>query len=341
MNVAPIVWDNDKLEPVIITYNRAHHLKNTLLAFYEAGLTSMRLHVLDNASTDGTEEVVRELQHTWPLLTYHKNIYNISGNGNILRSMEITSSEYHWVIGDDDEWLLDQEKLCGLLQVLQQGIASIVRLGWLVPSTSRGTGRNGRDLAEEEPLFFASMSMISAVILRRSLVAQYLALAYYNTGDYYPQLVPLIRAIEEMPVTVYTLPSDLMIHRPSTGPGYFRGDLEWYTGWFRTARFFTQDHLKKRFVREVTYYMCRERPGRCREFLWLAAVLLYYKSFKINQWPYLLSMLAYGRGWRIGIAGLMLLNLITPTWLLAPLRKLYFKIRGLPQKTIVVDRSRM
>ena len=74
-------WNNNKLEPVLITYNRAEDLMRTLDAFIAADLTWMTLHVLDNASTDNTKLVVNAAQKKWPNLTYHRNLYNIGGVG--------------------------------------------------------------------------------------------------------------------------------------------------------------------------------------------------------------------------------------------------------------------
>ncbi len=344
-NQPPLIsWNNQLLEPVIITYNRAALLQKTLLAFLKSGLTSMRMHVLDNASTDDTAAVVQQIQQHWPQLQYHRNVFNIGGNGNTLRAVELSSSTYHWVIGDDDQWLLRPETIAELQNVLTQADADIIRLGWLVSLASRKKILSARELAQRENLFFASVSMISATIIRRALVGKYLAAAYQNTADSYPQLIPLIRATEENAPRVYTLSQDLMLHTPSKEPGYFCGDLEWYAGWFRTSRFFNDTVLKKRFVNEVTYYMCQQfqkKPTKLNQFIWLTKVLLYFKSFGLNQWPYLLSMLAYGTGARLLVFLLLVINGLTPMSLLAFLRKCYFKLNRLPQKTIRVDRSRL
>ena len=104
---ALVNWDNQKLEPVLITYNRSAELQRTLAAFIDAGLTFIKLHVLDNASTDETAAVVASAQARWPNLSYHRNITNIGGNANILRAVEISTSEYSWIIGDDDAWHLE------------------------------------------------------------------------------------------------------------------------------------------------------------------------------------------------------------------------------------------
>ncbi|MDR3490938.1 MAG: glycosyltransferase [Gammaproteobacteria bacterium] len=331
-----IAWNNELLEPVIITFNRAKNLAATLNAFYNAGLSSMRLHVLNNASTDDTALVVKAMQSKWKNLIYHENAFNIGGNANILRSVEFSDSTYHWAIGDDDEWLLKPELLAELMQVMQKGDANVIRLGWLVSSASRAKTLTGLQLAKSENLFFASVSMISATIVKRDIVTHYLPLAYQNIADSYPQLVPMICGTEDTLLNVYTLSQNLMIHTPSTTPGYFSGDLEWYAGWFRTSRFLKNVALKKSFINEVTLYMCRDKPGSIRQFASLVKVLLYYKSFNLSQTSYLFSMFAYGQGWRLRIALLIVVNAIFPVKFLSFLRKLY-----LPKKIINVDRARL
>tara|TARA_R110000868_G_scaffold69306_2_gene204251 strand:- start:2479 stop:3504 length:1026 start_codon:yes stop_codon:yes gene_type:complete len=329
------------LEPVIITYNRSAQLSRTLKAFAESALKNVTFHVLDNASTDDTHQVVVEMQQKLPNLVYHRNEYNIGGNSNILRAVELGNASYHWVIGDDDEWQITADKLDELVRILAQGKADIVRLGWLVSDDSRHQLELVSDLIIKEKMFFASVSMISATIIRRSLVTSTLPKAYQNVNDSYPQLVAPICAVEQGQVFVYTMSQDFMTHTPSQVPGYFCGDLEWPSGWYRTSRFFANEQFKKAFVSEVGCYMTRDKPGMFSESIILTKILLYYKSFGLNQWPYLLSMLAYGSGRRWMVAYLIIVNALSPTILLNKLRKLYFKIKKLPPKTIQVDRSRL
>jgi glycosyltransferase involved in cell wall biosynthesis len=338
MNSKAIQLLSAKVEPVIITYNRASCLKKTLANFMSAGFNICKVHILDNASTDETEQVVREVQKQWPALIYHRNLYNIGGNANILRSLEIACSEYHWVIGDDDEWLMNEESLNELATVLQNGEADIVRLGWLVSNKSRGTLIEGSQLAVAENLFFASVSMISATIVKRDLLMHYLPQAYQGISASYPQLVPIIRSIEERNVKVHSLNKTLMYHTPSAKPGYFCGDLEWYACWFSLTRFFNHAKLRKKFVNEITLYATKTERQSYKQFIWLVKLMLYYKSFNLNQWPYLLIMLAYGSGWRLNIFVLMLINLFFPATFTRWLRKIYF--RG-AKSEIVMDRSRL
>ena len=117
-----------------------------------------------------------KLKKKWPNLVYNCNPYNIGGNANILRAVEITSSEYSWIIGDDDKWHL--KDISELVATLSDGEADIIRLGWLASTGSRGEKVSAVDLAKKESLLFASMSMISATIVRRSIIIPHLPHAY-------------------------------------------------------------------------------------------------------------------------------------------------------------------
>lgn len=332
---------NKKVEPVLITYNRAHRLKETLNAFAQSPFREVRLHVLDNASTDNTELVVQPFRKEMPNLQYHRNAYNISGNGNILRSVEIANTKYHWVIGDDDAWHLDEKKLEALVEILQKADADIIRLGWLVSGASRGKLLSARTLIEQENIFFGSISMISATIIRRSLVTRYLPMAYQNTADHYPHLVPVICGVEGQDLKVYTLSEDLMTHTPSQEPGGLFGDFDWYSGWFRTARYFHEKKLAKKFVNEISFYMCRNNPGFWKQWIWFVKVLLYFKGYGVRQTQYLLSMFGYGAGWKGRIFWLLVVNFLVPMAVAKKMKRFYFFLFKKAKKELRVNRSRL
>jgi glycosyltransferase involved in cell wall biosynthesis len=337
--MAVFSWDNLQLEPVLITYNRSEDLHRTLEAFIKAELTDIKLHILDNASTDNTKAIVSNAQEHWPNLTYHRNQYNIGGNANILRAVEISSSEYSWILGDDDAWhLSDISELC---TVINEGRADIVRLGWLVSPESRAKYIEALDLVRCDRLFFASVSMISATIIRRSFIIEHLPHAYMGIADAYPQLVPILRAIKYQPLQVYSVSHDLMSHTPSTTPGYFFGDLEWYSSWFRMSRFIEDSDCRSRFVAEIFSYMTRDCPGAFNEFLWLVKVAFNFKALGVNQWPYLFSMLAYGIGWRGRIAILMMLYILLPMKVATVARKVIFRLTGRADNGLRFDKSRI
>jgi glycosyltransferase involved in cell wall biosynthesis len=320
-------WPNDKCEPVIISYNRVHHLVKTLDAFASLKSTSMRMHVLDNASTDTTRQTVEKYQKEWPGLCYRRNPYNIGGNGNIVRSVEISDSEYHWVIGDDDEWHLDN--FGELIGILKEGKADIIRLGWMVGETSRGKYMDALALANSESRFFAGLSMISSVILRRTLVATYLPQAYMNIGELFPQIVPVVKAIEEKDLVVYSLKTDVMRHTPSTEPGYLVADTEIFAGWFKSSRFLKSPALRARFIDGMLQFKFPEfsmvkAMGQYFKFI---KSILFCRAFNADQSGNMLVMYSFAKKWRVPIALAILINALAPVRVMRYLWK-NFSIRN-------------
>lgn len=292
-----LCWPNNKVEPVLITYNRAEELARTLDSFLTANTEGMRLHVLDNASTDATAETVARYRHRWPELCYHRNKFNIGGSANYLRALELSDSEYCWVIGDDDEWLL--EDLAELSDILRGGKADVIRLGWLASDASRGKSQQLVCMVQDEPLFFASVSMISAVIVRRSLCTCGMTEAYLAIGDAYPQMIPFYRLANDPSISVFTTTFDLMRHTPSTEPGYFMSDLEWIACYVRSTRFLVDSNLRRKAAQELMSYLKHSLNFR-GGLLLSARILLYYalksKAYGFNQVPYFFTLLGYTGG---------------------------------------------
>ena len=81
----------DKLQIILITYNRAGHVENTFKQILDekSPVKDYNILVLDNNSTDTTRNVVEEWQKKYPNLKYQKNKYNIGISGNIAKAMEI------------------------------------------------------------------------------------------------------------------------------------------------------------------------------------------------------------------------------------------------------------
>ena len=94
----------DKLEIIIVTYNRKVSLEGTLSQLFapESPVKDLDITVLDNKSTDGTFEVVRQFCKKHQNLKHVVNNRNIGGNGNIARAFETAKKEYVWVLCDDD-----------------------------------------------------------------------------------------------------------------------------------------------------------------------------------------------------------------------------------------------
>lgn len=114
------------------TFNRAPYLR-ALLENWAPFLVQNRVRIVisDNASTDGTEEVVKEFYGRFNLL-YSRNPENIGMDGNFCKVVSLCETPWVWLLGDDD--IQDPQLLNRLEQVLLRR-----DLGCIVVNSSSNT----------------------------------------------------------------------------------------------------------------------------------------------------------------------------------------------------------
>lgn len=94
----------------ILTYNRANYLKETIKSVLAQTYKDFSLYVLDNCSSDNTEEVVSSFEDK--RMHYIRHSRNIGGGGNINYAIEHCEADYLVVFHDDDlmePWFLEKE----------------------------------------------------------------------------------------------------------------------------------------------------------------------------------------------------------------------------------------
>ena len=113
-----------KVTIAIPTYNRSQLLKTSLSSALAQDYSDFQVLVLDNASTDDTEAVVRSFADQ--RITYIRNQTNIGLFGNWQRVIEINSSPYLSFLPDDDTLLPNfiSESVLALDQHTQAGLSS-------------------------------------------------------------------------------------------------------------------------------------------------------------------------------------------------------------------------
>lgn len=96
----------EQLELILPTYNRKEHLKRTLsqLTAADSPVKNCLITVLNNASTDGSKELIEDFAAKYSNIKPIHHPKNIGGNGNIVNAFEIARAPYVWVVCDDDSF---------------------------------------------------------------------------------------------------------------------------------------------------------------------------------------------------------------------------------------------
>jgi glycosyltransferase involved in cell wall biosynthesis len=85
-------------------YNGADRLERTVLSVLAQSHENLELVICDNASTDGTEELCRDLAATDDRVVYHRQPENIGQLPNFTDAIHRASGEFYRWAGDDN-WL--------------------------------------------------------------------------------------------------------------------------------------------------------------------------------------------------------------------------------------------
>src|SRR5689334_23136615 len=90
-----------KVTIAIPTYNRANFLKEAIESCLKQTFRDFELLVVDNASDDKTEDVVRSFKDN--RISYHRNDKNLGIIGNWNKSIDLAKGELLMILGDDDK----------------------------------------------------------------------------------------------------------------------------------------------------------------------------------------------------------------------------------------------
>jgi glycosyltransferase involved in cell wall biosynthesis len=82
--------------------NGAHRLEKVVRSVLAQEYGNLELIISDNASTDHTEEVCRDLARTDPRIAYHRQPRNIGLLNNFIAVMRLARGTYTRWVGDDD-----------------------------------------------------------------------------------------------------------------------------------------------------------------------------------------------------------------------------------------------
>lgn len=173
-----------QLEILIPTYNRKPHITRTLtqLTAPESPVRLCSITVLDNASTDGSSDVIADFAQKFPNIKHLRHAKNIGGNANITRAYELATKPYVWGVCDDDSFRWE---------------------AWPEIETALATGSYDLLLTRKDDLkgtsdiarIFRQCTFVPAGIYRTGLITASVLIKMYNN---IPNMFPHLALISEV-----------------------------------------------------------------------------------------------------------------------------------------------
>lgn len=193
----------DKLQIVLITYNRKKYLEETLnkILSNESPIKDFDITILDNASTDGSSEIIEEFCQKFPNLKHVRHCINIGGCPNIARAFsDYLDKEYIWLLSDNDDycWKSWNE----VEYAIKQNFDVVMTL-------------NCKNTPSD---IIYSASLISGAIYKTSIFTNtIIENLYYEIANMYPHLALIIKNINDNN-KIFIIENDIV--RIGINPGY-------------------------------------------------------------------------------------------------------------------------
>ena len=106
-----------KVSIIICTYNRADYISHTLNSILAQTYQSYEVIVIDDASTDDTEEIIKKYLSLEKRIKYFKNEKNLGIPKSRNKGVVLSQGEYIAMLDSDDYWL-SAEKIAKQIEVL-------------------------------------------------------------------------------------------------------------------------------------------------------------------------------------------------------------------------------
>jgi glycosyltransferase involved in cell wall biosynthesis len=187
----------EKLEIVLITYNRYQDLENTLKQFYDGPFSVCKITILDNCSDDKTPEICAKYQKLFQNMDIIRHQKNIGGNANILRAVETSTSIYTWVICDDDSY--DFSDCLDVIHAIDSEKFDLISPGspgeqeW-----ERGLSTSVKKLVEKRSFYFLARSFVPGTIFKTELFDSICVLGgYVNIHNLLPYFKFTNKSLED------------------------------------------------------------------------------------------------------------------------------------------------
>ena len=126
----------DHVSIIIPTYNRAHLIKRSLQSVLKQDYPNFEIIVIDDASTDNTEYIVKELDDVRVIYIQHS--FNKGANAARNTGIRAATGEYIAFQDSDDEWLPDKlTKQIEAFKTAPTDVGVVYTACWRIEGTER------------------------------------------------------------------------------------------------------------------------------------------------------------------------------------------------------------
>jgi glycosyltransferase involved in cell wall biosynthesis len=316
----------DKLELILITYNRADFLHSTLVELYSSPFKGCRITILDNNSSDRTAEVCAEFVPKFPYFTVIRHRLNIGGNANYLRAVELATAEYTWIVCDDDTF--DFSSAGEVFREIENGAADLILLR---PVTDGGVVRTGhtsaRELIEAGFMYYFSLSFYPALIFRTSLFdSNSLMYGYRLISESYSQFGFINHSVQEN-FSIF-IPEQPLVVRNDVNVSTF-SPLSWYKAWL-----FCCSTIPDRAVRWDTVHQATRLRGFIKSLAFWIALEKKINKTDFYQKVSLVFLLLDPAKKLVFLLFIPLILIPLPYSFLLVARKMVYKMLGVPDEQV-------
>ncbi len=110
----------DKLVSIVLpTYNGAKYIRSQVDSLLKQSYSNFELIIIDDCSTDRTEDIVREYISGEPKIRCYSNRNNMGINKNFEKGIKLTEGEIIFLCDQDDIW--DEHKIEKMIYKINQG----------------------------------------------------------------------------------------------------------------------------------------------------------------------------------------------------------------------------
>jgi len=222
-----------QLEIVIITYNRASYLENTLNTLCNSNLGTLKITILDNASKDNTLLLCKSFENKFSNFNVITHKHNIGLGANIIRALEISSSVYTWVLCDDDR--LELSNFEDVESEIKKGEVDLIHVGGHPQSSWPFGGKTYaiKNLYKLGYPYFKFSSFLPSNIFKTELFQENFMIAgYNNVTNAYPHM-PYLLDLYNTDKFIYVSKHQIVFAKMS-GQSYDTAN-QWFFWWMKTC----------------------------------------------------------------------------------------------------------